>query len=38
MNKRQPNFSSDELEVIVAGVEENSKVSAVQSVPATGAV
>jgi len=29
-NKRQPNYSQDEIEVIVAGVEKNNKVSIVQ--------
>ena len=26
-NKRQPNYTPDEIEVIVAGVEKNNKVS-----------
>jgi len=31
MSKRQPNYTVDEMEVIVSGVEKNSKVSSVQT-------
>ena len=31
MSKRQPNYTVDEIELIVSGVEKNSKVSSVQT-------
>ena len=31
MSKRQPTYTVDEIEVIVSGVEKNSKVSDIQT-------
>ena len=31
MSRRQPNYTIDEIEVIVSGVEKNSKVSDMQT-------